>query len=149
MAVLGGAGHHLATLSNEQFEVFAKLTFSSQFFYALVVGLVKLSITWNLKSIFDIPGFRITSYIVMGCSVAWTLQTMGVPVFLCRPISQNWDSSQTGSCGNSTVAFTSVSVVDIITDILILILPLRPLSKLKMATGYKLAIGAIFSSVIL
>lgn len=111
--------------------------------------MVKLSITWNMKRIFSIRSFRFAAYFVMATSVAWMLQTMLVPIFLCTPISFNWDPTVTGSCGNSQIAYTSVSILDIVTDLLVLILPLKPLAKLHIQRPYKLALLAVFGSVIM
>lgn len=147
--MIGGTGHHLAQISPAQYTLFSKLTFSSQFFYAMVVGLVKLSMTWNMKRIFSVPGFQIAAYVVMACSVAWMLQTMLVPVFLCAPISYQWDPTVDGTCGNSMIAYTSVSVVDIITDALVLLLPLKPLARLQIQRAYKVALVAVFGSVVM
>lgn len=148
VAVIGGAGHHLKELSTAQYTLFAKLTFSSQFFYALVIGLVKVSITWNMKRIFSIPGFKIAAYGVIACSIAWVLQTILVPIFLCAPISYQWDLTIQGTCGNSMLAYTLVSVVDIITDALVLLLPIKPLARLHIRKPYKIALIAVFGSVI-
>lgn len=115
----------------------------------MVIGLVKLSITWNMKRIFSVPGFRIAAYVVMACSGAWMLQTMLVPIFLCAPISYQWDPTVDGACGSSVVAFTSVSVMDIITDALVLLLPLRPLARLQIQRAYKIALLVVFGSVVM
>lgn len=149
VAVIGGSGHHLKEMSPAQYGLFAKLTFSSQFFYAMVVGLVKVSITWNMKRIFSVPGFQIAAYVVIACSIAWALQTMLVPIFLCAPISYNWDASVDGKCGDSMLAYTSVSVVDIVTDALVLLLPIKPLARLHIQKAYKIALLAVFGSVIM
>lgn len=150
MAVVGSAGHHVATMTLDQYVVFAKLTFAAQFFYAAVVGLVKLSMTWNMKRIFSVPGFHVAAYAVMACSVAWVLQTMLVPLLICTPISYQWDpANATVKCGNAMLAYTFISVADIVTDFMVLVLPLRPLAKLQIQRPYKIALLAVFGSVLM
>lgn len=149
VVILGGSGQHIDTLSDEQLGIFYQLSFAAQFSYALAIGLVKLSITWTLKRIFDVPSVKIASFVIMGCSIAWMLQTIGVAIFLCQPTSLYWNPDVKGNCGNSTVAFTSVSVVDILVDGMILVLPMRPLSKLQVSKAHKIALFTIFGSVVM
>lgn len=150
MVVLGGVGNHIWDLTAQQLEMYAKLSFVQQFFYALVVGLVKLSVTWNIKRIFEIQrGVAIAAYVTLACSTAWILQTMLVPIVLCQPISMNWAPSEGGHCGNSLVAYTSIIVVDILTDLMVLILPIPSLLKLQIANAYKIPLFAIFGAVLM
>ncbi|KAI1440322.1 hypothetical protein F5Y02DRAFT_403156 [Annulohypoxylon stygium] len=80
----------------------------------------------------------------MLCIVAWTLQTILVGILICQPIELNWNPHARGTCGDQTIAFTSVAAVDIATDLMLMILPLKPLIALRIRTSHKIALCLIF-----
>lgn len=59
-----------------------------------------------------------------------TLATVGFTLanlLLCIPITKNWDRSVEGYCGNRIALDRATGIYSIITDILILILPIKSL----------------------
>ena len=145
MAILGGIGHHILELPPQQIQALSKTVFASQVLYALVLGFIKLSIVLNFQRVFFTRRFRFAAYIAIGCTVAWMIQTILVGLLICQPVQLNWDPRARGTCGNQTAAFTSVSVVDIATDLLLLLLPVKPLSSLRIKHAQKIALAVIFS----
>lgn len=99
---LGGLGHHFSTLDTTQQEYYEKGSLAAQILYALTLGSAKLSMIWMLQRIFGVSeNFHWIAYGLMAVSLAWILQTILIALFLCHPVSMTWDSSVTGSCGNS------------------------------------------------
>ncbi|KAI0380855.1 GPCR, PTH11-type [Hypomontagnella monticulosa] len=145
MAVIGGVGYHITQLQPFHIERFSKTVFVSQVTYAFILGFIKLSIARNFQRIFFTREFRIVGYITIGISIAWTIQTILIGVLICQPVELNWDPHARGSCGNQNAAFTSVAAVDIVTDLMLLLLPLKPLMGLQMKTAQKIALALIFS----
>ncbi|OTB12361.1 hypothetical protein K445DRAFT_25654 [Daldinia sp. EC12] len=146
VAVLGGAGLHITQLEPSQLEQFSRIVFAAQVLYAVCLGLIKLSIARCLQRIFFTREFRIASYIVMGFSVAWTLQTILIGVLICQPVELNWDPTVRGTCGDQEAGFTSVAIVDIVTDLMLLLLPIKPLISLRIKTSHKVALLVIFGA---
>lgn len=145
VVVLGGMGHHILDLPQHQIQSLSKTVFASQVLYALVLGFIKLSIAMNFQRVFFTRNFRFAAYVAMGCTVAWMIQTILVGLLICQPIQLNWDPRARGTCGSQTAAFTSVGVVDIITDAVLLLLPVKPLSSLRIKPAQKIALAVIFS----
>lgn len=141
---LGGAGLHITQLQPYQVEQFSQTVFAAQVLYALCLGFTKLSIARCLQRIFFTRAFCIIAYAIMLCIVAWTLQTILVGILICQPIELNWNPHARGTCGDQTIAFTSVAAVDIATDLMLMILPLKPLIALRIRTSHKIALCLIF-----
>jgi hypothetical protein len=57
----------------------------------------------------------------------------------------NWDPTVKGHCGHGRVAYALFSIFDIITDVAIVILPLRLLARLQMEKIYKIALIGVFA----
>ena len=75
--------------------------------------------------------------------------TILVGYLICTPLSYNWDQSGAGHCGNTSAAYISLGVVDIITDIAIFALPMPMLYKLQVPRHTKIALVATFALGIL
>jgi hypothetical protein len=124
---------------------FIKLTLMTQFWFAAGVGLVKCSICQMLARIFFLPSFRLAAYIIMGFCVCWAIMTCLIGLLICQPIAMNWDPSTPGGhCGKENIAFAAVGVIDMATDLAILILPLPMVKGLQIPLANKIALLCIF-----
>ncbi|KAM6478564.1 GPCR, PTH11-type [Trichoderma sp. SZMC 28011] len=144
MVVIGGGGYHLRELQPIQVKRFSQTTFAAQVLYALALGFTKNSLVCMLKRIFFTQNYAWIAYLVLSLNVAWMAQTILTGILICRPITMNWDPTARGHCGNQTYAFAAVSIVDIVTDLTILILPLRLVANLQMRKPYKVALMCVF-----
>ncbi|KAF2815341.1 uncharacterized protein BDZ99DRAFT_516074 [Mytilinidion resinicola] len=124
-----------------------KLLIANQVTYAIALGLVKTSILLSLKRIFNVfRAFRIIANCAMVFCICWAMQTILIAFLICRPLSYNWDQvNKSGTCGNTTVAYVSIGVVDVISDIIIFVLPMPLINGLKMRRSSRLATMAIFT----
>ncbi|KAI0809842.1 hypothetical protein GGR55DRAFT_679072 [Xylaria sp. FL0064] len=145
VAIRGGVGYHIEQLQPFQIQLFSKTTFIAMILYAVALGFIKLSIARTFQRIYFTHKFKIAAYIGMGLVASWVLQTIFIGALICEPVQLNWDPHVRGHCGNQQAAFTSVSAVDILTDIYLLLLPMRPLYRLKVSTTQKIYLALIFS----
>lgn len=124
-----------------------KLLIANQTTYAIALGLVKTSILLSLIRIFRVfKRFRIIAYCAIAFCICWAMQTILIAFLICRPISYNWDQvNQSGSCGNLTAAYSSIGIVDVISDIIIFILPIPLINGLKMRKSSKMATMGLFA----
>ncbi|KAK2606944.1 hypothetical protein N8I77_005663 [Diaporthe amygdali] len=142
---LGGAGHHMSQL---QVSHVARLTQSFlviQALYALSMCTVKWSMLFMLKRIFSVKPFEIVTWIIISLQAGWLVMTVLIGFLICRPVQKNWDPTAEGTCGNQIAGYTAVSVVNVIVDVLMLLLPLPMVYKLQTRPGYKVGLFAIFS----
>ncbi|CZR70297.1 uncharacterized protein PAC_20199 [Phialocephala subalpina] len=142
----GGYGHHMVDLTPGQIQFTLKLTLLTQFWFAAGVGLVKCSICQMLARIFSVvPSFGIAAYTIMGICVGWAVMTCLIGLLICQPIAMNWDPTIPGGhCGKENIAFAIVGVVDLATDLAILILPLPEIKGLQIPLANKIALLCIF-----
>ncbi|KAI0533790.1 GPCR, PTH11-type [Xylaria digitata] len=146
LVVVGGAGQHITQLQPGQIEQFSQGVFAYQVLYAFCLGFTKLSIARNLQRIFFTRRFRTAAFVVMGVTVVWMLQTILIGLLICQPIQLNWDPAARGTCGNQTAGFVSVAVVDIFNDLMLLLLPLKPVLSLNIKPRHKIALVLVFSA---
>lgn len=145
MVVLGGAGYHERQLQLISAGRYLKASFASQLLYAISLGFAKNSIVVMLKRIFFTQSYAWIANLIMGLNVVWMLQTILTSLLICQPINVNWDPTVQGHCGNGRIAYALFSVFDIITDVAIVILPLRLLARLQMEKIYKIALIGVFA----
>lgn len=58
---------------------------------------------------------------------------------ICQPLAYNWDTTLDGHCGNSVTLWICTGVLNIVTDLVVLLLPMPYLYSLTMAS-YKKAV---------
>ncbi|KAI4689625.1 uncharacterized protein J4E88_002980 [Alternaria novae-zelandiae] len=81
----------------------------------------------------------------MSIIVAWTIATILAGCLICRPFAYNWDKAiPGGSCGDQVTSFTITGVINLVTDVMVLLLPMRPLYRLQMATYKRVTLVAVF-----
>ena len=68
----------------------------------------------------------------------------------CTPINYNWDRTQPGGyCVDARIFSIGVSIPNIVTDVIILLLPLPVIWQMQLHFSKKIALSAIFSLGIL
>jgi hypothetical protein len=91
-----------------------------------------------------------SSYATISIIVAWTIATILAGCLVCRPFAFNWDKTIIeGSCGDQVTSFTVTGLVNLITDVIVLLLPMQPLYQLQMALYKKLILASVFGLGIL
>lgn len=73
------------------------------------------------------------------------VMTLLIGLLVCRPIEKNWDPTAGGECGDQIAAYTAVSVVNVVVDVAMCLLPLPMIWGLHVKKPYKLALFGIFS----
>ncbi|OJJ45319.1 hypothetical protein ASPZODRAFT_153015 [Penicilliopsis zonata CBS 506.65] len=107
--------------------------------------LAKLAYLLLYIRIFVTRAFRIASWVCVGCAICYWLGSMLQVFLLCKPFSFIWDRSiPNGHCASIEVAFTAIGVCNLVTDVMILALPLNFVYRLHMSKAAKLGIYAIF-----
>jgi len=87
------------------------------------------------------PVFIAVMLLVGGWSLAQVLAT----IFSCNPINAAWDLTVKGSCPDPLRQFYINAAGNIITDIIVFLLPITILSRLNLVRAQKLALIGIFS----
>lgn len=117
-----------------------------QFLWALSLGFSKTSILLLYSSVFAVPAVIWTARGAIVFIALWALATIVTGCVICRPFAMNWDQTIPGGhCGNQVQSFTITGVLNLITDLVVLLLPMPYLVKLQMRLYKKLVLIAVFS----
>jgi hypothetical protein len=104
----------------------------------------KLSILFLYKRIFTLQRFRIAIYITMGICIVWFLGGLLPTIVQCIPVEYNWNRSSSGTCIDMKMLFAGITISNLLTDVLLLILPLFVISTLQLTLKNRLAVMGIF-----
>lgn len=126
-----------------------KSWYTYQIVYLITLCVVKFSILTFYRGISSQRSFRITIYTLMGIIGAFTTAMVFVNAFECPNPSDAWSTEilfqGKGSCRDLHPIYYSQAGFNILSDIVILLLPMPVLYNLQMRRNKRIALIAIFS----
>ncbi|KAL6862266.1 hypothetical protein J3F83DRAFT_745619 [Trichoderma novae-zelandiae] len=140
-----GFGLHSDQLDQDHKVLAFKWFFVAQILYKVTTCLTKMSLGMLYLRIFPDRKFRIAVISVMAITTAYTLAAVLMTIFACKPIEKSWRKTLPGVCVNSISIWYSTSVLNIVTDVLIIGLPLNEIRRLQLRLARKLLLCALFS----
>ena len=75
---------------------------------------------------------------------AWTVATVGATIGQCIPISGSWDKTVKAQCINNDRFWVAYGIGNIITDVMVLVLPIPSILALKLNRRDKVLLCGIF-----
>ena len=124
----------------------AKYVLAIAMLYLITVALPKFAILSMYFTIFRSSRiFRITCYITGGLVAANLIASSAVGFAICVPLKSFWDKSIEGRCLDINEWFRWTRVVNILTDIILLISPIPLIWRLQMSVRLKLGLLLTFS----
>ena len=118
-------------------------------FYPVTIGTIKISTLLLYARIFPSGNFRRILWAVGLLISTYSTIMILILIFQCKPIKGFWDSNLEAGCISLTKVFIAMASLNLITDFLVVCLPLPLLWKLQMPRGMKLQVMGIFSVGIL
>ncbi|KAJ6179618.1 hypothetical protein N7519_010079 [Penicillium mononematosum] len=144
----GGLGYHLEYVAQtpSKLVILQKGLYANQILdFPFTVAPAKISILLFYVRIFPVHKFQIFAYIVGAVVLGHGIGVLLAAVFQCSPIAYTWDKTIVGgSCFNQEAFFRYVSPPNILTDVLVLIMPLPYVWKLHAHVGHKVALTGVF-----
>ena len=113
----------------------------------LTLGCIKLSIVLWYRRIFVGKWFNIWSWIIGVTVVAWTTSFFIPTVFSCRPIQLMYTGTMRqyfSHCIDTATLQNSYAITDLLTDVIILSMPVPMIWRLQMSTKRKISVSGIF-----
>ncbi|KAJ5624536.1 hypothetical protein N7510_000845 [Penicillium lagena] len=144
----GGVGRHLDALEVLEPELvtqyFKYLLVVSTYYYSMV-ALPKLTVLALYGRLWTVNPYR-TIILILAAIVILTAVVTGVMCLnLCHPFEYNWDQSIPGGhCINKQAFFTFASLPNILTDLVMIALPLPVVWKLHTSTKVKVGLMLTF-----
>ncbi|KAI1174365.1 hypothetical protein F4777DRAFT_554246 [Nemania sp. FL0916] len=151
MLKVPGAFVHQYNVSIGDFIDFLKNVFISSQLYIGVILPVKVAILLEWIRIFVPPGSR---NLVFWASHSMIFIVIGFYIALivafnvaCTPVEANWNVLIKGDCSRVNTKYTnlSTSAFNLISDVLILLIPQRVIWKLNMSTKRKIGVSVVFA----
>ncbi|KAJ5777588.1 hypothetical protein N7520_000834 [Penicillium odoratum] len=139
-----GMRHHVTDLPTANTILMVKMLIIYQIVYYNAMVLAKFSYLFFYLRIFVTREFRILTWICMGCAASYWTGSMLQIFLICIPFEKNWDATVPGHCASQNVAFSTIGAFNLITDVMIMALPIRFIWKLQMSLGTKMALYGIF-----
>lgn len=112
--------------------------------YVVHLAIVKIAILVMYCRVFALRRFRIAAWVLGSITVTWVLLFFLLSVFQCTPIERAWDLSIPGKCLNLRARIIGAAGPNIVTDIVILAMPLREVWKLHATRSQQIALTGIF-----
>ncbi|GME48858.1 integral membrane protein [Neofusicoccum parvum] len=127
--------------------IIAYAVYATMVIYGPTVFATKAAILLFLTRVFQ-PYERYCRFVfaftmLMGCY--YTLMLF-LKIFICRPIHLFWDTSDEGECFNQRALILADSIISLVSDIAVLLIPCPLATGLKVATAAKLRIAAVFGA---
>jgi len=126
-------------------ETYLKLQTAAEFVYVGACLFPKLSILALYLRIFTQRSVRIIAWIAIGVCIAHVVANYIASFTICQPFEFKWNKTIKGHCADVIASYRWVSLPHIITDIVILTLPLSSLYQLQMNKRKKLGLFLTFA----
>ncbi|KAL5606305.1 hypothetical protein BROUX41_002720 [Berkeleyomyces rouxiae] len=139
-----GQGRHWDTLSFSEQVTYLQIFYSTIVLYTAALGIVKTAILLQYLRIFT-GKLRKVTIICMILIGMWSTAILLVIIFPCRPVRLFWDKSVDGYCIPDLPLWYINAGCNILTDLIITILPIRTLWKLQLPRSQRLSLIAVFA----
>ncbi|KAF1833323.1 hypothetical protein BDW02DRAFT_552717 [Decorospora gaudefroyi] len=114
--------------------------------YCPFLASAKFSLLFFYLRLSHLRWFRICVYASMFLVVSYSTAFVFPLAFACTPVKRNWDVTVTeGSYIDRTPLYMATAVLNMVTDILLLVLPMPMVFKLHMPRAQKAGLTCIFS----
>lgn len=143
-------GYHLAAnllRAHTKLAVFLKLTYAFANINCFSVIFPKLAMLCFFLRIFVEPWHRRVCYILMGVLAATAIATTVSNLTQCIPLMLVWDPTKAGGkCFNQKLFWAFVSLPNIITDLIMLVLPAPVIWKIRLSWKDKVGLILTFAA---
>lgn len=112
--------------------------------YVILITLIKMSVLSMYRRLFPTRLVTGGSYVLGVVVLLWWLAVTLLIFLQCIPLESLWNINVVGTCVDRIVIFMVNALPNIITDVLILMLPLYEVIRLQMELPKKIGVGAIF-----
>lgn len=115
-----------------------------QFLYCSAISAIKISILSFYQRLFSTPKFKQITSIVGAVVIAYWIVVIMATIFGCRPVQGYWDKTIKSYCINRGVLAIAVAGLNVLTDVVILLLPIPIIWHLQIALRQRFALSFVF-----
>lgn len=89
--------------------------------------MAKLSVLLLYIKVFPLPFTILAARTTAALVGMWSIASIVATLLICQPISYSWGGSNQGHCGDQIALYKGIGVVNLLTDIACLALPMKHL----------------------
>ncbi|TGO27199.1 hypothetical protein BPAE_0046g00620 [Botrytis paeoniae] len=119
--------------------------FAAQLLYKIASCFTKISVCLFYLRIFPSKNFRIATFVTIGIVIIYSIAAVSATIWSCNPIEKSWNKALSGSCIQIGKVWYSTSVMAIVTDLIIIFLPIYQIRRLQLPLSQKLGLVLMFS----
>ncbi|KAK0747043.1 hypothetical protein B0T18DRAFT_326855 [Schizothecium vesticola] len=140
-----GYGYHTDVLSDDNLILVLRTWWVAQMTYKISLQATKVSLLLFYMRIFHhIAWFKKISLSLIAFLIIYLIATTVTSIVQCTPVALAWDASVDGHCIDLPKFFIFNGVVALLTDLLVLVLPLPLVWGLQLPFSQKLALIPVF-----
>ncbi|MCJ1293825.1 hypothetical protein MMC34_005381 [Xylographa carneopallida] len=138
-------GRQANALTDPQYVTYLKLVYVQSIFYWSIIAACMASVLFLYRRIFITSRFRLISLLLVIWSALWLVSGTFVEIFFPSPIPSYWDPNVSGKwLINYDGFWLAAMVLELVTELTILSLPVRQISKLQLSRRKKMLLSFIF-----
>ncbi|EGE85629.1 integral membrane protein [Blastomyces dermatitidis ATCC 18188] len=146
LAVQHGFGRHEHELTPQERIDALIWIFVAQVLYKVILCLTKTSIVLlYLRVFYAQKSFRWTCYVLIAFNIVSGIAFIPPTIWQCSPVHAFWDRSVPHRCIKNLANWLSYALINILTDVAILILPIRQVMHLQLRRNDKIAVIFVFA----
>lgn len=139
-----GVGRHVVVAKKSEIDLWLKTAFVEEFLYPPSVSFPKLVIICLYLRIFTVKLYRYGAYCCAGIIIVFNVVFFIMTLTDCTPLAYKWDKSIPGRCLDIIEVYRYVSLPNLFTDIMILVLPLPVIWPLQIGRMQKIGLTFTF-----
>ncbi|KAF2853823.1 hypothetical protein T440DRAFT_389092 [Plenodomus tracheiphilus IPT5] len=116
-----------------------------QILYAFAIASTKIAIISSYLRFIQHKGFRMTMYVIAMIVIGQWITGVLVPIFQCSPVAGAWDFTIPRKCIDYISYLYASSAVNVLTDILLCVLPMPHLWRLNMPLKQRIILCMLFA----
>ncbi|KAJ5220984.1 uncharacterized protein N7469_009871 [Penicillium citrinum] len=139
-----GLGSHIDTIPPKNLTWYLKVAWANNFVYPGCIGFIKLSILALYRRIFSTKKMNYAVNTMAFIVVIWTIGNWIAGTINCLPVARFWDRSLEGACMDLASFSYGQQIPNIVSDAIILAMPLGMVWSLPISKQQKLLLSGVF-----
>lgn len=142
--LFNGMGSHITMIPTKNLLVYLKLGFANAFIYTGCIAFIKFSILALYKRLFAVRHMTIAVNVMFGFICLWVVGVYVAGALICIPTEKFWNPSVEGACLDSAKFYYGIQIPNILSDLILLIMPMRVVWTLPIPKAQKALLSAVF-----
>ncbi|KAH7153347.1 hypothetical protein EDB81DRAFT_791224 [Dactylonectria macrodidyma] len=146
--VVGGVGHSVSELAPDVLHRFSQIMIACQMTFGASLGFIKIAVIGMIRRIFRTGGrlFVAATWAATALSLGWALYAISLPFTICTPAESASAAGAPQKCVDGFKAYVALAVLDILSEVAIVLLPMKLVYDLQMNRAHKLALLGVFGA---